>query len=86
MEGCNAHVAHFHEGDRGVERGVITYYAARTLPYAHTVGEWLKAIETESDREAGERGALFQLKLQITGDPALPLPGKPRGGRTEDRE
>lgn len=59
-----------------VQRGVISYYASRSLPDAPTVGLWLEMIEADvaDDRAADRLSAFHEPALQLVGDPATPVP------------
>jgi hypothetical protein len=61
------------------ERGVISYYAARALPEAHTFADWLAGIATlaETDAHSGRLPKTHRPALQLLGDAASPLIGSP---------
>ena len=62
------------EGDRGV----ISYYAVRTLGGATTLGSWLQRIQARSseDQRRGRFPSLNLPSLQILGPAAARLPGQ----------
>ncbi len=63
-------------GQHAQPRGVLSHYAATTLPHANTVGDWLDRIHAAArvDQEAGFLPPLYGLDLQITGRLNTPLP------------
>jgi hypothetical protein len=74
---CRAREYEFERGGAKMRHGVISYYAASTLPCATSAQEWLDLIATASAGDVA-RGALppsHLPALQITGDPASALPG-----------
>lgn len=76
---CRAHEAEFDDGGAAVRRGVVSYYAAATLPEATTLQSWLDLIH-ETSREDVVKGRLnpfHQPTLQLTGDETMPLIGRP---------
>lgn len=74
---CRAHNYRFNESGRTVERGVISYYAARALPRSATMQDWLEMIKTlsASDVEKGVLKRVYQPMLEILGDSATRLAG-----------
>ena len=76
---CRAQ-AHDFPADPGPERrGIISYYAARTLPAVRTVNDWLHAIQRAAgaDLASGTLPFIKQPHLQVLGNPAVLLPGHP---------
>ena len=61
-------------------RGVISYYAAATLPAATTLRSWQQLIArmSQEDVDRGALGRFDQPKLQIRGGGSLSLIGSPR--------
>lgn len=76
---CRAHEAELDDGGGPVRRGVVSYYAAATLPEATTLQSWLDLIHETSreDMAEGRLTAFHQPILQITGDGSMPLIGWP---------
>jgi len=76
---CHAHSAQFGEAGRTIEQGVISYYAARTLPTARNASGWLHAMmaHADADVEAGRLPADRRLRLKLAGDVGALLPGRP---------
>ena len=74
---CRAREYEFERVGAKMRHGVISYYAASTLPWATSVQEWLDLIATASAGDVS-RGVLPESHLpmlQITGDPTSALPG-----------
>lgn len=67
-----------HQGNQ-VDRGVVSYYAAQTLPYAATAEDWLQAIArmAASEHHNDLLPASHLPSLQVLGDSTTPLPGNP---------
>jgi len=65
-------------GQHAQPRGVLSYYAAMTLPQADTVGDWLSQIHAAAkvDQDAGYLPPLYGLDLQVVGRLEAPLPGR----------
>ena len=63
-------------GQHAQPRGVLSYYAALTLPHAATVGDWLNRIHAaaRADHDAGFLPPLYGLDLQVVGRLDTPLP------------
>ncbi len=61
------------------ERGVISYYAARTLPEVATFADWANAIAlaVAADARSGRLPRTHRPLLQVLGDGSQPLPGRP---------
>jgi hypothetical protein len=61
------------------ERGVISYYAAQTLPEVATVADWANAITqaVAADARSGRLPRTHRPLLQMIGDGRRPLPGRP---------
>jgi hypothetical protein len=76
---CRAHNYRFNENGTLINRGVISYYAARTLPKSTTVKDWLGLIDSlsTSDVKEGRLKQMYQPSLKIIGNPATNLPGIP---------
>jgi len=64
-------------GESAQPRGVLSHYAATTLPHAHTVGDWLDRIHAaaQADQDAGLLPPLYGLDLHAVGRAEAPLPG-----------
>jgi hypothetical protein len=64
------------------ERGVVSYYAARAMPEAHTFEAWLAGIAglIEADARSGRLPRTHRPALQVLGDTATPLIGVPVAG------
>ena len=75
---CKARNAEFSVGDANVERGVVSYYAARTIADAGTVQEWVARMNEaiRRDREAEKLGAGLWVQMRVTGNATLQLPGE----------
>lgn len=73
---CKAHNAVFEIRGEPVERGVVSYYAARALPGAGSTADWVRRMTEDfrRDAEAGRIAADVRLKLRIAGNPSLGLP------------
>ncbi len=63
-------------GPHAQPRGVLSHYAALTLPHADTVDDWLDRIHAAArvDQEAGFLPPLYGLDLQVAGRLNTPLP------------
>lgn len=63
------------------ERGVISYYAARALPGASSVGDWLAEIAAQvgADAHSGRLPKTHRPALDVIGDPAQSLLGSATG-------
>lgn len=75
---CRAYDHEFSVDGIPTIRGIVSYYAAKTLPDVKTVGEWIGAIH-----RAAAADTLPPLKdpaLQLLGDPSAQLPGSPLPG------
>lgn len=61
------------------ERGVISYYAAQTLPEVATVADWANAtaLALTADARSGRLPRTHHPLLQVIGDGSQPLPGHP---------
>lgn len=69
---------HDFPADHGLaRRGIISYYAAQTLPVARTMDEWLQEIQRAMsvDLASGVLPRLKQPLLQVLGIPTARLPG-----------
>jgi hypothetical protein len=79
---CRAHNYRFDHNGVKLERGVITYYAAQTLPKATTAESWLRLINESSDSDIsqGRLKPVYRPLLQILGDQTITAPGKPVSG------
>jgi hypothetical protein len=75
---CRAQNYRFDHNGVQLERGIITYYAAQTLPKTTTVESWLRLINesSASDLNQGRLKPIYKPSLQILGDQAIMLPGK----------
>jgi hypothetical protein len=62
-------------GPRAQPRGVLSHYAAATLPQADTMGDWLARIHAaaQADQDAGALPYLYGLDLEVAGRPEIPL-------------
>jgi hypothetical protein len=76
---CRAQNYSFDQKGVKVERGVISYYAAQTLPRATTMESWLQLINesSDSDLNQGRLKRTYKPLLQIHGDQTIMAPGKP---------
>jgi hypothetical protein len=76
---CRAREKVFDDGGVPVPRGVLSYYAAATLPKAITFGSWLRLIEhaSQGDLASGILTPYHQPALQVLGDGRLALIGSP---------
>jgi hypothetical protein len=76
---CRAHNYRFNENGNLVDRGVISYYAAKALPKSTTVKGWLRLIDNlcTSEVKEGHLKQMYQPSLKIIGNPATNLPGLP---------
>lgn len=74
---CRANNYRFTENSHLVDRGVISYYAAKALPQSITVKEWLRSIDSlsTSDIQEGRLKQIYQPALRIIGNDATKLPG-----------
>jgi hypothetical protein len=74
---CLALSHEFEDDGAQVERGVISYYATRTLPLASTVASWVQLIDAAAgaDLARGRIKPFHQPSLRIRGDAARRLPG-----------
>jgi hypothetical protein len=74
---CHLHNYNLPAGAQARARGVLSYYAAATLPQARSLGDWMKRIEAmaQQDVDAGILPPLYRPHLQIMGDENTPLPG-----------
>ena len=74
---CLALSHEFDDDGVRVERGVISYYATRTLPLASTVASWVQLMDSAAgaDLARGRIKLFHQPSLRIIGDGALRLPG-----------
>jgi hypothetical protein len=79
---CRAHNYRFDHNGVQLERGVVSYYAAQTLPKATTVESWLGLINesSNSDLRQGRLKPVYRPLLQILGDQTIITPGKPVSG------
>jgi hypothetical protein len=79
---CRAQNYRFDQNGVKVERGVISYYAAQTLPKATTMESWLQSINESSgsDLRQGRLKPSYKPLLQILGDQTIMAPGKPVSG------
>jgi hypothetical protein len=84
---CRARNYRFAHDTGQRERGVISYYAAHTLPQATTLGSWLRLIETRSgaDHREGRLPWVYQPSLQVLGPSSTRLPGVAVGTGDEQR-
>jgi hypothetical protein len=74
---CTARNHRFQQDGKPVDRGVTSYYAARTLAEASTIGNWLELMKKMADADR-RQGRIHELQLpawQILGEPATRLPG-----------
>jgi hypothetical protein len=76
---CKVSNYFFVDDNGGRERGVVSYYATRSLLQATTLESWLTAILALSgaDFEAGRLTPMYQFTLQVLGDAKTTVPGKP---------
>ena len=76
---CRTGGTWFGEGPARKRYGVITYYAATTLPEATTAASWLTALHAAADRDvtAGTLGPARRPHLLVEGDATALLPGRP---------
>jgi hypothetical protein len=79
---CRAHNYRFDHNGTKLERGVISYYAAKTLPRITTAESWLELISelSSSDLRRGSLKPSYQPSLQILGNQEAIVPGKPVSG------
>jgi hypothetical protein len=63
----------------GVERGILSYYAVRSLDHADTMGSWLTSINRAIDEGEGIDKLPREKKpyLQLLGDENAKVPGRP---------
>jgi hypothetical protein len=75
---CRAHNYRFDHNGTKLERGVISYYAARALPMVTTAESWLELISelSSSDLRGGRLKPSHQPSLQILGNQEAIVPGK----------
>jgi hypothetical protein len=75
---CRAHNYRFDHNGAKLERGVISYYAAKTLPRATTAESWLELISelSGSDLRRGSLKPSYQPSLQVLGNQEAIVPGK----------
>jgi hypothetical protein len=76
---CRALNYRFDHNGVKLDRGVISYYAAQTLPKATSVESWLRLINESSDTDLrqGLLKPVYRPLLQILGDQTIAAPGKP---------
>jgi hypothetical protein len=62
-----------------LDRGLISYYAGRTLAQSQMVGSWVSAMEAlaAADRRLGLVTTSAQHALRVAGEPEISLPGRP---------
>jgi hypothetical protein len=79
---CQANNYRFDHNGTKRERGIISYYAAQTLPRVTTIESWLELISefSSSDLRRGSLKPSYQPSLQILGDQAALVPGKSISG------
>jgi hypothetical protein len=79
---CRAYNYRFDHNGTKRERGVISYYAAQTLPRITTAESWSGLISelSSSDLRRGRLKQSYQPSLQVLGDQAALVPGKPISG------
>lgn len=73
---CKAHNKVFEK----TERGIISYYATKTMAQATTMVSWASMINEMSGRDFS-RGLITDLErpsLQILGDSSAKVPGEPK--------
>ena len=80
---CRASNGRFRIAGRPVERGVISYYAALTLPDAESLADWAARINgaMAADQAAGRLEARRATPVKVTGRPELPAPGRRESSR-----
>jgi hypothetical protein len=76
---CRARNYVFGWGRGMQERGVISYYAARAMPEAHTFEDWLAGMVglIEADAHSGRLPKTYRSALQVLGDAATSVIGTP---------
>jgi hypothetical protein len=74
---CHAREYEFEGAGGKTRHGVVSYFAATTLPRPATVQEWLCLIAAASagDVARGALPATHMPVLQVVGDPLISLPG-----------
>jgi hypothetical protein len=79
---CRASNYRFDHNGAKRERGVVSYYAANTLPRVTTAESWLGLISelSSSDLSRGRLKPSYRPSLQILGNQAAIVPGKPVSG------
>ena len=84
---CRARNYHFEHPGGSQERGVISYYAGRSLAQATTSAAWLQRIEalSSADFRGGRLPWFYQPSLQLLGRAANRLPGEPVKAAVEQR-
>jgi hypothetical protein len=85
---CRARNYSFAHQGRHDERGIISYYAAQSLPQATTLASWLQLIEARASADLGQGRLpwLYQPALQILGSATTKLPGDPVSADSEPHE
>lgn len=76
---CKVSNYFFTDDREGRERGVVSYYATRSLSQATTLDSWLASINTLSsmDFAAGRLAPMYRFTLQVLGDTNTMIPGEP---------
>jgi hypothetical protein len=76
---CRAQSYRFPHAGGLRERGVISYYATRSLPPATTLAAWLQRVQADvrADLQSGRLPRVYRPVLQVLGEPAARLPGEP---------
>jgi hypothetical protein len=70
---CKAHNHRFQEEGRTVDQGVLSYFAARSLPQSQTMADWFHAT-VKALAANHEIPPLARPRLQMQGRPDTPLP------------
>lgn len=67
---CRGHNFKLPAGEQAIPRGVVSYYAAVTLPYTTHMSDWLTNIEklAQQDVADGKLPIFYQPSLQLLGD------------------
>jgi len=85
---CRARDYRFKHAGSPRERGVVSFYAARTLAQATTFAAWLQRIEAliSADVHAKRLPWFYQPSLQLLGHAASRLPGELVKAAVEQRQ
>jgi hypothetical protein len=71
---CQTGSAFFDTPEGKIKRGVISFYAAKTLPEAITVESWLRSMREVMTTDVRSGRLRFGRPLQILGDSKTQLP------------